>query len=566
MANTEGHEMSELRAQLETLRRECDRSARMTAEIIAAFGESFRRERRMLRKESTGATDVVSLDKGYAVLPLGIKEQRVAVASCETANRVRATALCADASEVVTLILAFGSLEPPVRAVAGESANEPREEGATFLVRLIAGEAKDLFEIAPHADAMEFAVRRMGGQPCVVRLEIAGQALRAAATSGEGDSAPSTAGPRAHGDRPSGKGTLWKAQQLLREGRPERAMEIALAYATDAERPALSLLRATLAANDDEWLTNVNTYIEQFGIAPIRLEKTNASRFLRLAADAPRAVSGGPLVTVIMPAYNAERTLELAATSILKQSWRELELLIVDDFSPDATGEIARRIARQDPRVRVHRNSVNVGPYVSKNVALSMANGAYITCHDADDWAHPQRIEKQVAALVARGGCARACVASWLRLDEAGGFGGFTTVGRQSHDGALRLAHVTCMIEAEFMKRYVGHWDSVRFGADGEILERLERLLGEDLLRLQYLSVLSLNNPRSLTNHAVYGISKAAGLSPTRRAYRDAWRRWHATVTADGAYIEFPQLRRPFAAPDACLVRTTEADFAHADD
>jgi glycosyltransferase involved in cell wall biosynthesis len=339
-------------------------------------------------------------------------------------------------------------------------------------------------------------------------------------------------------------------------------MEIALAYATDVERPAVALFRAMMAADDDEWLTNVNAYVEQFGIAPIRLEKTSAPRFFRLTTDAPPTVSSGPLVTVLMPAFNAERTLEIAATSILKQSWTELELIIVDDCSSDATWEIARTLADVDSRVRARRNNVNVGPYVSKNFALAMARGDYITCHDADDWAHPQRIEKQVQAIVAEGGRARACVASWLRLDETGGFCGFTTVGRQSHDGALRLAHVTCMIEAEFMKGYVGHWDSVRFGADGEMLERLERLLGDDLLRLRHLSVFSLDAPRSLTNHAVYGISKAAGLSPTRRAYRDAWRQWHATVTSDSAYIEFPQLRRPFAAPDACVVRAAEAELA----
>jgi hypothetical protein len=114
------------------------------------------------------------------------------------------------------------------------------------------------------------------------------------------------------------------------------------------------------------------------------------------------------------------------------------------------------------------------------------------------------------------------------------------------------------------MKRYVGHWDSVRFGADGEILERLERLLSEDLLRLRQLSVLSLDAPRSLTNDAAHGISRSAGLSPARRMYRDAWREWHSTVTADSAYIEFPQLRRPFVAPAACVVHTAEAELVRA--
>ena len=99
--------------------------------------------------------------------------------------------------------------------------------------------------------------------------------------------------------------------------------------------------------------------------------------------------------------------MELAASSILEQSWKPIELIIVDDCSTDDTWSIAKRVAHLDPRVRVRRNSVNVGPYVCKNLALSMVKGAYITCHDADDWAHPQRLEKQLDAMRANGSRAR---------------------------------------------------------------------------------------------------------------------------------------------------------------
>src|SRR5690606_26819178 len=142
-----------------------------------------------------------------------------------------------------------------------------------------------------------------GGEACVMRLQL----------DGEADAAQHT--DPAHerkDDKRSFKGTLWKAQELLREGRPERAMEVASAYATDIERPALALLRATLAKDDSTWLANVNAYAEPFGIAPIGLRDGPEPRFMRLTADAPRAISGGPLVTVIMPAFNAEQTLELA--------------------------------------------------------------------------------------------------------------------------------------------------------------------------------------------------------------------------------------------------------------
>jgi len=556
MAKTEPDELADLRTQLEQLRRECDRSADMTAEIIAAFGDAFRRERRLRNEANASASSGVTLEKGSVMLPLGVKDQAVAIPLSEAARRVSASVSCRDSSQVVVVRLSFGLRQVQfVREVAGETVDDANGAVRTFLVRLVAGEPKTLFELDANAETTEFALCRVGGEPCVLRLQIDGAAH-----------AETEEGARRHGPVPfdrrhgtSSKGTLWKAQELLREGRAERAMEVAQAYAADVERPALALLRATLANDDAEWFANVNAYIGQFGIAPIRLENKCGSRFLRLTADAPRSVSGGPLVTVIMPAFNAEKTLALAATSILKQSWTELELIIIDDCSSDDTWEIAQRIARLDPRVKVLKNKTNVGPYVSKNVALSIARGAYITCHDADDWAHPQRLENQVEAMQSRG--ARACVASWLRLDEAGAFTGFTALGRQSHDGALRLAHVTSMIDAEFMRRYVGHWDCVRFGADGEMLERLEHLLCDEVLRLRQLSVLSLDTPHSLTNDAVHGVSKTSGLSAARRGYRDAWREWHKTLTPGHAFIEFPQHVRPFAAPKECVVPSAAIDL-----
>lgn len=532
MSGTDNNEIAQLREQLEQLRLECERSAAMTAEIIAAFGEAFRRGRRTALRDGSSASADVTLDKESVTLPLGVKEQGVEVPASKAVLRLTATALCGDSSQVVNVRLSFAGGAQGLRRTDGEP-----DELAERVVRLPAGETRTLFEIEP-GHPLRFSLCRVGGEPCAVKLQIDGVA--------DGDARDPKAGSASH------KGTLWKAQELLREGLAERAMEVALAYATEVERPALALLRATLAQDDADWLANVNTYVAQFGISPIALEAGPKSRFLRLKADAPRRISGGPLVTVIMPAFNAERTLELAASSILKQGWAELELVIVDDCSTDRTLEIAQRLARLDSRVKILRNKANVGPYVSKNVALSIAHGTYITCHDADDWAHPQRIEKQVEEMQQRG--ARACVASWLRLDDAGAFCGFTAVGRHSHDGALRLAHVTCMIEAEFMKRHVGHWDCVRFGADGEMLERLEHLCGDDLLRLQQLSVLSLDTPTSLTNNVAHGISPSFGLSPMRRAYRDAWRRWHATLTGHAAYVGFPQRRRPFAVSEEHVV------------
>lgn len=514
-----------LTQQLEALKRQQTRSTEMLRDIISAYGERFRRA---ARSNKTDGDDDIRLSDRAETFPLGVTDQRFVLSESDAVRTLSATALSADAYETITLRLEL---------------EEEGTEGNVRIVQLIPGESKPLLESVPDNTNVAFKLRRIGGEPCLLRLE----------TNAE-------QGHRIR-NRPPAKGTLLKAMQLLHAGREDLAIEAALAQVNEVERPALSLLHATLAIDDDSaWLSHLNEYVTRFDIAPISLRAGDSPRFMRLDAKPPRSVATGPVVTVLMPAFNAERTLEFAATSILNQSWRPIELIIIDDCSTDATWQIAQRLAHTDSRVRAHRNKANVGPYVSKNLALSQAKGAYITCHDADDWAHPQRIEKQVEALLATDGRSPACIAGWLRFDESGRFTGVTRVGRQSDDGALQIAHVTCMLEADFMRKRVGYWDSVRFAADGEILERLELILGGNFLKLRQLAVLSLNSPQSLTNDPVHGISRGSGLSPVRRAYRDAWRQWHATLTPDGAHLPF-SASRPFPAPDECKVSREALDL-----
>jgi len=555
--NRHQHEIQVLREQLAALRQQYSRCSGIAFDVIASFHETFRRACR----QDHGAFDASLQLSDVLLIPLSVKQQQIEISPSDAMRSVIASVLCADASDVVAIELEFegGCTVWPELNQNHETA-ESRDNAETQLrsLQLIAGEPRRLLDCLPHREKGAFRLRRIGGELCLLRLEIRPKLapcesdVSSTKLAHDGDY-----GPRSR--RSPYKGTLWKALQFWRNGRTDLAMEVALAHASDAERSAVDLLRATLVPDDDAaWLSHVNKYVEQFAIAPIRLRPGKEPRFLRLDATPTRTVSNGPVVTVIMSAFNAESTLEFAAGSILRQSWQPLELIIIDDHSSDDTWQIAQRIERLDSRVKTYRNSVNVGPYVSKNLALRIATGAYITCQDADDWAHPERIEKQVEAMRGNGGFAPACVSRCLRVDRNGAFTGFTRVGRQSDDGALQTAHVTCMIESGFMRRQVGYWDSVRFGADGEMLERLERILGDRFLNIRQLSLLALDGPTSLTNHSVHGISRISGLSPTRRAYRDGWRQWHETLSPDNAYIDFPQTVRPFLAPAECAVSPDE--------
>jgi glycosyltransferase involved in cell wall biosynthesis len=100
------------------------------------------------------------------------------------------------------------------------------------------------------------------------------------------------------------------------------------------------------------------------------------------------------IVSVILPVYNGAAFLRESIDSILAQTFRDLELIIIDDGSTDATAEIV--FSYRDNRVRFLQNEVNLGLIESLNKGLRTAKGEFIARMDADDVAFPQRLEKQL--------------------------------------------------------------------------------------------------------------------------------------------------------------------------
>jgi glycosyltransferase involved in cell wall biosynthesis len=108
-----------------------------------------------------------------------------------------------------------------------------------------------------------------------------------------------------------------------------------------------------------------------------------------------------PLVSVVMPTYNRERLASAAIESILGQTLRDLELLLVDDASSDGSAEALSARARSDPRVRLLRMRANRGCNAARNQGFRRARGRYVALLDDDDLALPGRLEASVARLEA---------------------------------------------------------------------------------------------------------------------------------------------------------------------
>lgn len=98
-----------------------------------------------------------------------------------------------------------------------------------------------------------------------------------------------------------------------------------------------------------------------------------------------------PKVSVIMPVYGVEDYVARAVGSVLAQTMGDLELLVVDDGSPDASGEICDRLARTDGRMRVFHQA-NAGAPAARNFAMDRARGEYLMFMDADDWVEPDML------------------------------------------------------------------------------------------------------------------------------------------------------------------------------
>lgn len=105
------------------------------------------------------------------------------------------------------------------------------------------------------------------------------------------------------------------------------------------------------------------------------------------------------MVSVVMSCYNAQDTVDRAVQSILDQTFRDFEFIVIDDGSSDQTLDKLKDWASQDNRIVIIQNTENVGLAESLNKGIKQAKGLYIARMDADDWAFDQRLERQVAFL-----------------------------------------------------------------------------------------------------------------------------------------------------------------------
>lgn len=345
------------------------------------------------------------------------------------------------------------------------------------------------------------------------------------------------------------------ANVLLREHIAVNLLGESADAAAAGERSGESRLVHAIRALDegrvDDYRRLVNGFFTDQGLsAPFAAMSGDPFSFDELSAPPGGSVPDphGALVSVIMTTHNSADTVGYAVRSILAQTHRNLELIVIDDASSDDTVTVLDELAAADDRIRVLRNPENTGTYAARNVAMAQAKGDYLTFHDSDDWAHPQRLTAHLGVmadepnlLVTR--------SNWLRTEPAGKID-----FRRWHK---RLAHpnpASIFIKREVIDR-IGYFDTVRFGADSEYWFRAIRTCGRSAVSsLPACLGIGMHHPASLTRGGLGG-RDIEEYSPIRAAYQYSWLEWQSRRPTDELKLAADPTDRPFWAPPAMLAR-----------
>lgn len=136
----------------------------------------------------------------------------------------------------------------------------------------------------------------------------------------------------------------------------------------------------------------------------------------RSSLPSPGAQSDAPLVSVVMPAFDAAATIADSMRSVLEQQHRAVELLVIDDRSRDATWDIVQAAAAEDARIVPIRMPANAGVAAARNAGLEAARGEYVAFLDSDDLWRADKLAQQLAHVDAGG--TRVCYTAYRRFGD----------------------------------------------------------------------------------------------------------------------------------------------------
>jgi glycosyl transferase family 2 len=276
--------------------------------------------------------------------------------------------------------------------------------------------------------------------------------------------------------------------------------------------------------------------------------------FDRLSMPPAERVETPHRVSVVITAFRPEQGLLTAVSSILAQSWANVEIVIVDDASPPEFDEVLARAVALGERIRLVKLAENSGTYAARNAGLDAAGGEFAAFQDSDDWSHPRRLELQVRPLLAD----RRLVAT-------------TSDGLAVTDQLLltrpgvrsgRFNPSSLLFRRSVVMNQIGYFDRVRKAADSEYIGRMQATFGPRAVRH-----LESSYPLALIRLSAGSLSRSEikphWMHAGRTAYSSAYLRWHQLIGAGAVppYRPADGSDRPFAAPAHLLGSDPDRHF-----
>jgi glycosyltransferase involved in cell wall biosynthesis len=247
-----------------------------------------------------------------------------------------------------------------------------------------------------------------------------------------------------------------------------------------------------------------------------------------------------PKISVIIPFFNTAAFLEDTLRSVWESRFVDLEVILIDDNSSDNSLRIAESWKSKWPAVKILKLGENRGAYYARNLGLLHATGEYVAFLDSDDVQHPERLAKQVLALIERKAALSLCKSS--RWDE----------GLSRQVGESSLSMISSVFSRELITE-VGFFHCVRWGADREFIKRVERFFGPASVVIVPEDLISARlRPGSLTTlpeSAFYSLPMkgeaiswmSVSPSKSRLKYRENYKLAHARVKQKrDLIIDFP--------------------------
>ena len=242
-------------------------------------------------------------------------------------------------------------------------------------------------------------------------------------------------------------------------------------------------------------------FYRQYGLQSINLVKNNK---LTIGNNRKKVkkTHNAQKVSIIVTTYNSAAFIENCIASLLNQSIKNIEIIVVDDASTDDTVDILKKYST----IKVIKLDENRGTYHARNVGIQHSSGEFITFQDSDDWSHPERVARQLSQLNENPHTI-ANFSNFFRVDDETGL----PICRQNYP-LLRLNISSMMIYRKTIEALGGFDDQRRIESDKRLLNKILSNYGKDSIEYIKLPLaIGLLRKNSLTTAKDSGFDKYGG-------------------------------------------------------